>query len=354
MGRAKGKDRVLPPKWSPTRKRWRVRSVTYDPAGSRIETCSDFQEEGEAHEAVALLERELLRKEGVTVAEALEEFWERKRDKGRTEATVKASRWVLTGLFAPLMSASIGRLHGQGQVLYDRRSKQVAPATHQAALQQGREFSRWAVGKGYLKADPFAGVEKVGKARRGKEQPTDDEMKRLLGAAHRALEQGRIGALFPCLYFYCGLRASEPLTCQVRDLDRGGSILRVVGKGGRKRWVHVPEVIQPYLRRLAEGKDPGDRLIPIKAQTVGRRWTLQMCREAGIPPYCPHSLRGKGESDLVERGNAPEQLSAAYGHTPAVARAHYLGDGVEDRARRKKGVAKFGPEILDKSRTGTL
>jgi site-specific recombinase XerD len=58
---------------------------------------------------------------------------------------------------------------------------------------------------------------------------------------------------------YCGLRSAEVLGPDVADVDIGGRLLRVIGKGERERRVpldaDVASVIQVYL--LAERPESG-------------------------------------------------------------------------------------------------
>ncbi|WP_342630150.1 tyrosine recombinase XerC [Nguyenibacter vanlangensis] len=139
------------------------------------------------------------------------------------------------------------------------------------------------------------------------------------------MAQSRDAALFVLLYG-CGLRISEALDLDIRDLDRArvaGDTLLVRGKGGRERLVPV---LPPVMRALADwrARHPaplddaplfvgvrGGRLQPAVAQRAMRAW-----REvAGLPEHAtPHALRHSFATHLMKGGADLRVIQDLLGH----------------------------------------
>ncbi|MDB5526890.1 MAG: hypothetical protein JWM58_4653, partial [Rhizobium sp.] len=115
--------------------------------------------------------------------------------------------------------------------------------------------------KKYLKSNPLESVEGVGRRRKGKPQHTRDESRKFLGTARAEADKGKEMAVAAMVALLLGERAFEILDRQVRDLDDGGRLLIITDSktNAGKRTLEVPEVLQPYLLKLAEGKGPTDR-----------------------------------------------------------------------------------------------
>jgi integrase len=96
----------------------------------------------------------------------------------------------------------------------------------------------------------------------GKPQLRIDEARKWVGKATEMAAQGEAGAVAALVSLLMGMRASEITTRVARDLDDGGRLLWIpdAKTEGGKRILQVPEVLQPYLRALAEGKTPQEKL----------------------------------------------------------------------------------------------
>ncbi len=128
------------------------------------------------------------------------------------------------------------------------------------------------------------------------------------------------------LMVFCGLRAGEVLSLQVRDVDIGGRWLRVCGKGAKERRVpldvDVAGMIQTYLLAerpqttatalfvVAKGPNRGRPLTPAGLRTVFRYHRAQ----AGVPAGHPHALRHTFGTSLAEAGVDLAVMQALLGH----------------------------------------
>ncbi|MHB1784467.1 MAG: tyrosine-type recombinase/integrase [Acidimicrobiales bacterium] len=121
------------------------------------------------------------------------------------------------------------------------------------------------------------------------------------------------------LMVFCGLRAGEVLSLQVKDVDIGGRCLLVHGKGSKERRVpldvEVAGMIQTYLLVertetastalfvVAKGPHRGQPLTP-----AGLRRIFRYHREkAGVLAGHPHALRHTFGTALAEAGVSPSR-----------------------------------------------
>jgi len=73
----------------------------------------------------------------------------------------------------------------------------------------------------------------------------------------------RVAGIAVLMALVFGMRASEITGLQVRDLDAGGTIIRINRSKTRAgiSALQVPEWLRPHLQRLAENKQPTDLLV---------------------------------------------------------------------------------------------
>ena len=140
----------------------------------------------------------------------------------------------------------------------------------------------------------------------------------------RGEEGGAEGRLEMALYYllgHAGLRISEALDLQVKDLDLAGRRVRVrEGKGGRERVVYLSdkaaEVLKGYLETVPHAA--GDLVLSGggRALEYGQAWQrLRRLGEAtGIRGLSPHRLRHTYATVLLNNGMGIEGLRRLMGH----------------------------------------
>jgi integrase len=206
-------------------------------------------------------------------------------------------------------------LRGRGAELYDAAQIGRAPDTHRNALAMGKSFGKFCVKQHWLREDPFAEVEPVGRRRKGKAQLGVDEARKLTELCLSLGPQPEAVAVLATLLL--GPRASEVIDRDVRDLDDGGRLLwiRDSKTEAGKRSVEVPEVLRPLLLALSRDRIAGAPLFRDQdGERPTRHWVLHHCRRlcklAGVPEVSAHGLRGTHGS-LARRGGATAELVAA-------------------------------------------
>jgi site-specific recombinase XerD len=120
---------------------------------------------------------------------------------------------------------------------------------------------------------------------------------------------------------HAGLRISEALDLEVKDLDLGGRRVRVrEGKGGRDRVVYLSvkasEVLGEYLQTVPHAS--GDLVLSWRGRAMGpgqaRRHLRRLGEEAGVEVLSPHRLRHTYATVLLNNGLGIEELRRLMGH----------------------------------------
>ncbi|HVY39533.1 MAG TPA: site-specific integrase [Polyangia bacterium] len=301
--------------------RWRIKIVE---RRTGAVTHQSFSTEEEARAAVRCLRRRLAWETGVSVADALKDYEKHLALKGNKPRTVLTTMYRLRRFFGSVGKlAVVGLTPATGQRLYDdftqgetKRGQTMSVDSARNTLAEAKTFLGWAVTKRWARANALAEVKGVGKRRRGKPQLTVDEARRWLavGMEMAAKEDGVVAALMALLM---GMRASEIADRIVRNLDDEGRLLWITDaktQAGIRR-LRVPESLQPLLRRIAQGKQPTDRLFGARAnrQTVLRH-VRRICKATGVPTVSPHGLRGTHASLAMTAGATGDLVASALGH----------------------------------------
>lgn len=359
--RPKQPPRVLGP--YKEKDRWRL--VIFDETGRRSEY---FDSEADAQRKRRGLTQKLAR---VTrkLGDMIERYLQHKIDTGRTlPRTATDERQRLLDFFGSYVEKDLTAVTEQrAAALYESRVKRISPktgqplaaATHRTYLDYAKAFFSWAVEQRFLPKSPFRDVRPRGKPNRGKPQLRLDEAGRFIEAAlWRWHEAGTPLAVAALAALYMGLRASEILRRQVRDLDAGGRILWVdFGKtDNARRHLKVPAPLQPMLRQLCLGKTSQDFLFgkadPGKSQWRQSLWNevRRICLLAQVPLICIHSLRGLYATLAVESGSMSDAVAASLGHGSfAITERHYAAPASVHNAKTARVALLLGDrsELMD-------
>ncbi|GMG85950.1 tyrosine recombinase XerC [Biformimicrobium ophioploci] len=141
-------------------------------------------------------------------------------------------------------------------------------------------------------------------------ESADDD---LLGVRDRAMAE---------LFYSSGLRLSELVQCRWQDLDEGGSLLRVTGKGNKERVVPVGRHAREALARWREqGPTTDDDFIftstrgqPLSARAIQKR-VSRLAQVAGNGQHVhPHMLRHSFASHMLESSGDLRAVQELLGH----------------------------------------
>ena len=336
--------------------RWRCRLVTS--AGRRWAPMGATQ--AEALRRAYRLAGTLAKQGANTIRDSLDAYIQHKRKHGWRAATLVGARSAVSAFFSGILDWPVSKLTPhRTQQQYEKLQLAASVATHRAYLSRTKSWARWVVSRGWLRTSPVETIQGVGRRRRGKTQLSWDEGNRLGTVCLSEASKGGTAVLM-CLLM--GLRASEVVSRVVRDIDRGGTHLRIddnvdvaflTKTEKSKRPVKIPTRVRPLLAKLAAGKAPTEPLFSgALAGRKSRQWlwdeTRRLCQKAQVPLVCPHSLRGWMATAAVAAGELPEVVAQALGHTSSqITLGHYIAPGVAEAAQLERGQAAFAAALPD-------
>jgi integrase/recombinase XerC len=162
------------------------------------------------------------------------------------------------------------------------------------------------------------------------------------------------------LLYGCGLRRSEAISLQLKDVDFGRNQLKVLGKGGKERIIPFGDELRKILwRYLSIRKDleeyggasffvlkNGKALYPKKVYLMVRNW-LQF--RTNCAKKSPHVLRHSFATHLAGHGADLNVIKELLGHSSLNATQIYTHNSVE---QLKKAYQQAHPRAGKKP--GTL
>jgi integrase len=305
------------------RELWRLHVVTGSGRG-RTTTYRSYPTRDLAEAALAGARSQA---QGTTVKVAVDALLEQMRAQGLAGGTIETAEYRLWHFFQLPQQANrpLRWLSTRGEELYTAARVNRSADTHQAELALAKQLGDMAVKRRWLKQNPFAGVEPVGRKTHGSTKPRlrVDESRRLRDfCLARPHDQH---AVLTFAYLLLGARASELVKRDVRDLDDGGSLLwidRTKTVGGTRR-LSIPDELRELLLGLTAGKKPTD---PIFVREDGKRATRywayhhvrRICGEAKVPVLSPQALRRTQSDMATEAGETAMAVARHLGQASSV------------------------------------
>ncbi len=163
-----------------------------------------------------------------------------------------------------------------------------------------------------------------------------DEMEKVLEEAKR---RGYRDYLIVKTILYCGLRVSELLSLTRENLleVKGRKVLKIVGKGGKERFIPLPKELAEELIEFSKKASEG-RLFPLSYQGV--RYIFNKIQERTGVRLHPHKLRHTFATILVDKGVDIRVIQAFLGHASPITSARYAK--VRDEVMFKVAEEVFG------------
>jgi integrase len=336
-------ERVLGP--YPIGRQWRV--VVVGAGGERNSRFYPTKEEAE--EVIRAVRKEFAKQGQKTMQEALDAYEDYlSTDKQNKAVSVANTIYRLETFFSDrnmMLGGLTPRICGSYYEELRRRStrtnKVFSVDSHRTILAAAKTFLRWCSAKPrrWVSRSPLEEVQGVGKRKHGKPQLRIDEARKWVGKATEMAGQGEPGAVAALVSLLMGMRASEITTRIVRDLDDGGRLLWIpdAKTEAGKRTLQVPAALQPYLKGLAEGKTPQQKLFGDHWRDWVRKWVKRICIEAKVPQVTAHGMRGLHSTLALEHGASAHVVASSLGHESfSTTVAHYAKPEAITGARQRK------------------
>ena len=203
----------------------------------------------------------------------------------------------------------------------------LAPSSVERAVSAMKGFHRFMVAEQITTNHPTANLPLPSKPRHLPQVVTREQIEALLDQPFPQTAAGqRDRAMLEVLYG-CGLRVSELVGLDVRNVYLEDEVLRVFGKGSKERIVPVlgsaqaalTDYLEHWREGLASSRKPcpavflnqrGGRISRQSAHTIVERWG----RYAGIEGLHPHTLRHSFATHLLEGGADLRIVQELLGH----------------------------------------
>jgi len=209
--------------------------------------------------------------------------------------------------------------------LFERGRSRATIARRLIAL---RAFFTYLVEQGVLEANPFAGLSPPRQGRRLPRVLARSEISLFLDVSDKHTPLGiRDLALLETLYS-SGARVGELVGLRLRDVDLAGGKARVLGKGGKERFVplgrYAIDALEHYLTEarpqlLGDREDSGFVFVSIRGRPLGdrdvRRIVQRRARQSvGAEPVTPHTFRHTFATHLLDGGADLRTVQELLGH----------------------------------------
>jgi len=213
------------------------------------------------------------------------------------------------------------------EYVYHLKDLGLSPASIRRNVSAVRSYFRFLLGEGHVVRDPSERLETPKKWRTLPEVLDVAEVEKLLSAP--SLDEPlafRDGA--ECEHAYgAGLRVSEWISLNVRDVMLQDHLVRVFGKGAKERLVPIGRraiaAIAVYLRelrpKLEKGEGKGVLFLNARGEPLSRMGAWKILRkyvdQAGIKKaVSPHTLRHSFATHLLEGGADLRAVQEMLGH----------------------------------------
>lgn len=333
MGRTRKGARALGPYEHDGR--WKIVLVGED--GARA--TSWFATEAEADQRLAAARRVASKLGAPTIDAMIELYEQHMQAKGNKASSIKDTIGKLGWFLGDVNLRTNEITPAWAERRYEAFAVGRSADSHRNALAQAKTFFGWMVKRKTLAANPFAGVVGFGKRKKGKAQLRIDEARRWLAAALEMAEAGDDRATAAAMTLMMGLRVSEVLTRDVRDVDDDGTLLWIpeAKSEAGKRTTPIPEVMQPLIARLVRRRRGSARLFPGMGLEIVRRAVWRACDAAKVPRVCTHSMRGLASTIGAERGHLVSAIAAALGQdTLRTTRENYIRPGTLEAVKQRR------------------
>lgn len=346
MGRKRGPERVLGP--YPHARGWQVKHIlpASEPGGEGEARFRFFASQEDAERYANVLRADIVRS-ATTIDEALDAYEKHLIQKGNKPNSYRETLRRMRRFF-PTQTFPLDMLTKRTcERYYEKLAETMAVDSHRNYLAEARSFLKWIVQRGWLPRNPLDGVEGKGKRRHGKAQLRLDEARRWLARAE-AMAAENTGPVAAMMTLLLGLRASEVVNRQVRDVDDDCRLLWIPDtktEAGR-RTLEIPDQLRAHLHELIKGRHGDAYLFPSRQRGKHRdrkwpaTWVKAICQASGVPLVTAHGMRGLHGTLAVAAGATSHLVAQSLGHESFATTARsYARPEVVDSTKRAAALS---------------
>lgn len=139
------------------------------------------------------------------------------------------------------------------------------------------------------------------------------------------------------LLYHAALRVSEAANLKWKHLqvNDGGGVLHILGKGGKDRWVCISKEMLDQLQALPGEHDKEGYIFQTERGSRMDRDTIagivaRCGRAIGVENLTPHCLRHTHATHAIQRGVSPDLVKQTLGHSSLQITSNYLKANPKD------------------------
>jgi len=197
------------------------------------------------------------------------------------------------------------------------------PATIARKISSLKQFFAYLADSGLIPTNPFATFSAPKISRYHPHYLSPDEIKKILESIDLSTTAGvRDRAIIELLYG-CGLRISELLNLQLKDIEFEAGFVRVTGKGNKQRLIPMGQFAADSVKRWLECKTLDNPPKPLFYSRLNRPfsrpglWKIikkRVCQAGISKPVTPHTFRHSFATHLLEGGADLRVVQEMLGH----------------------------------------
>lgn len=250
----------------------------------------------------------------------LQLFLARKKTEGKSDKTIEQYKLHLTHMLQNL-NMPIEKITENDLFVYlakYKKDKNVSNVYLDNMRLVFSSFFGWLNAKGYISKNPTAGLEPIKVEKKIKQPFSDEELEKL----RRICEQERDLALIEFLYS-TGVRVSELVALNRKDIDFYGKNVVVYGKGSKERETYLNAASCLHLKAYLDSRTDDNEALFVSARAPHTRLTVagvekilqRIGKEAGVQKVHPHRFRRTMATNVLKKGMPLEEVKELLGHT---------------------------------------
>ena len=234
--------------------------------------------------------------------------------------------------------------------LIDLSGKRLSENSKRRLLSSLRGFYKFLIFEGHIKENPAENLDSPQKSSYLPKFLNQAEVELLFSQPDVSTETGLRDRAILELMYSSGLRVSEAVNIQTRDIDLDGGVLTCTGKGSKTRYVPVGasavEWVKSYLslRRKQESIAVENLFVTPAGRPVNRQmihaFIKGYAQKCGLEDVSPHTLRHSFATHLIQNRADIRSVQQMLGHADISTTQIYTH--ITD-AHLKKSYEKFHP-----------
>lgn len=234
--------------------------------------------------------------------------------------------------------------------LIDLSGKRLSENSKRRVLSSLRGFYKFLIYEGHIKENPAENLDSPQKSLYLPKFLNQAEVELLFSQPDVSTETGLRDRAILELMYSSGLRVSEAVNIQTRDIDLDGGVLTCTGKGSKTRKVPVGtsavEWVKSYLslRRKKESIEVENLFVTPAGRPVNRHmihaFVKEYAEKCGLENVSPHTLRHSFATHLIQNRADIRSVQQMLGHADISTTQIYTH--ITD-AHLKRSYEKFHP-----------